>query len=64
MSAKVRSNLDSLNAYSNYWEDVREWYYPFESGMKAGSAEVYQNEIPGGQYSNLKPQSIATGSGR
>ncbi|KAA9346363.1 pyruvate carboxylase [Larkinella humicola] len=56
-------DLNSLNAYSNYWEDVREWYYPFESGMKAGSAEVYQNEIPGGQYSNLKPQSIALGLG-
>ncbi|WP_266364473.1 pyruvate carboxylase [Tellurirhabdus rosea] len=56
-------NLESLNAYSNYWEDVREWYYPFESGMKAGSAEVYENEIPGGQYSNLKPQAIALGLG-
>jgi len=56
-------NLSSLNAYSNYWEDVREWYYPFESGMKAGSAEVYENEIPGGQYSNLKPQAIALGLG-
>lgn len=56
-------NLDSLNAYSGYWEDVREWYYPFESGMKAGSAEVYRNEIPGGQYSNLKPQAIALGLG-
>lgn len=56
-------NLSSLNAYSNYWEDVREYYYPFESGMKASSAEVYENEIPGGQYSNLKPQAIATGLG-
>ncbi|QJW91498.1 pyruvate carboxylase [Spirosoma taeanense] len=56
-------DLHSLNAYSNYWEDVREYYYPFESGMKAGSAEVYENEIPGGQYSNLKPQAIATGLG-
>jgi pyruvate carboxylase len=57
------TDLASLNAYSNYWEDVREYYYPFESGMKAGSAEVYENEIPGGQYSNLKPQAIATGLG-
>ncbi|MFC5407726.1 pyruvate carboxylase [Larkinella bovis] len=56
-------DLNSLNAYSNYWEDVREWYAPFESGMKAGNAEVYQNEIPGGQYSNLKPQAIALGLG-
>lgn len=60
---KSAINQDSLNAYSNYWEDVREYYYPFESGMKAGSAEVYENEIPGGQYSNLKPQAIATGLG-
>ncbi|GAB3024349.1 pyruvate carboxylase [Spirosoma pulveris] len=60
---ECKTDLSSLNAYSNYWEDVREYYYPFESGMKAGSAEVYENEIPGGQYSNLKPQAIATGLG-
>lgn len=53
----------SLNAYSNYWETVREYYYPFESGLKSSSAEVFQHEIPGGQYSNLKPQAIALGLG-
>lgn len=56
-------NLTSLNAYSNYWEDVREYYFPFESGMKAGSAEVYDNEVPGGQFSNLRQQAIALGVG-
>jgi pyruvate carboxylase len=54
-------NLESLNQYSNYWEAVREFYYPFESGLKAGTAEVYEHEIPGGQYSNLRPQAIALG---
>jgi len=54
-------DLESLNDYANYWEDVREYYYPFESGLKAGTAEVYQHEIPGGQYSNLRPQAIALG---
>ncbi len=54
-------DLDSLNAYANYWEAVREYYYPFESGLKAGTAEVYDHEIPGGQYSNLRPQAIALG---
>ncbi|WP_439130939.1 pyruvate carboxylase [Polaribacter sp.] len=54
-------NITSLNEYSNYWETVREYYYPFESGLKAGSGEVFQHEIPGGQYSNLKPQAQALG---
>jgi pyruvate carboxylase len=54
-------NLRSLNEYSTYFEDVREYYYPFESGLKAGTAEVYEHEIPGGQYSNLRPQAAALG---
>ncbi len=54
-------NINKLNEYSNYWEAVREYYYPFESGLKAGSGEVFQHEIPGGQYSNLKPQAAALG---
>jgi pyruvate carboxylase len=56
-------DINKLNEFSNYWEDVREKYYPFESGLKAGTAEVYQHEIPGGQYSNLRPQSEALGLG-
>ncbi|MBZ0328524.1 MAG: pyruvate carboxylase [Altibacter sp.] len=56
-------DINTLNQFSNYWEDVREMYYPFESGLKAGTAEVYQHEIPGGQYSNLRPQAEALGLG-
>ncbi len=52
-----------LNKYSSYWEDVREYYYPFESGLKASTAEVFEHEIPGGQYSNLRPQAQALGLG-
>ncbi|APY11411.1 pyruvate carboxylase [Seonamhaeicola sp. S2-3] len=54
-------NIDSLNEYSNYWQAVRTYYYPFESGLKAGTGDVYKHEIPGGQYSNLKPQAEALG---
>ncbi|HYC29636.1 MAG TPA: pyruvate carboxylase, partial [Chitinophagaceae bacterium] len=54
-------DLAKLNDLSNYWEDVREWYYPFESELKAGTAEVYDHEIPGGQYSNLRPQARSLG---
>lgn len=56
-------DIDSLNAYANYWEVVREYYYPFESGLMAGTAEVFKHEIPGGQYSNLKPQAESLGLG-
>ncbi|MCB0679862.1 MAG: hypothetical protein KDC32_02705, partial [Saprospiraceae bacterium] len=28
---------------------------------RAGTAEVYEHEIPGGQYSNLRPQARALG---
>ena len=58
---EVDFDVNSLNAFSNYWEDVREYYYPFESGLMSGTAEVYKHEIPGGQYSNLKPQAVSLG---
>lgn len=54
-------NLKKLNEYSNYFEVVREYYYPFESELRAGTAEVYDHEIPGGQYSNLLPQARSLG---
>jgi pyruvate carboxylase len=54
-------NLNKLNEYSNYFEAVRDYYYPFESELKAGTAEVYDHEIPGGQYSNLLPQARGLG---
>jgi pyruvate carboxylase len=54
-------NQLSLNEFSNYWDTVREHYYPFESGLKAGTSEVFQHEIPGGQYSNLRPQAASLG---
>ncbi len=52
---------DGLQQLANYWEGVREWYAPFESGLKSGTAEVYRHEIPGGQYSNYKPQVAGLG---
>ncbi|KAA1247938.1 pyruvate carboxylase [Aquimarina sp. RZ0] len=54
-------NISKLNEYSNYWEAVREYYYVFESGLKSGTGDIYQHEIPGGQYSNLKPQAEGLG---
>jgi Pyruvate carboxylase len=55
--------LESLNRYADYWEVVRQQYLPFDSSPKAGSAEVYLHEMPGGQYTNLKEQAESMGLG-
>ncbi|WP_326514578.1 pyruvate carboxylase [Clostridium intestinale] len=49
-------NLKGIQLVSDYWDAVRPVYQAFESDLKSGSAEIYKYEIPGGQYSNLKPQ--------
>src|SRR5437660_481486 len=59
----TRLDVDTLNECSDYWETVRTYYLPFDSGPKAGSARLYQHEIPGGQYSNLREQAAAMGLG-
>ena len=56
-------NLDDLQTISDYWSSVRPIYGQFESGLKSGTAEIYKYEIPGGQYSNLKPQVDSFGLG-
>ena len=38
-------------------------YAPFETGMLAGSARVFDHEIPGGQYANLYVQCKSMGLG-
>ncbi|MBE6041539.1 MAG: pyruvate carboxylase [Clostridiales bacterium] len=52
-----------LQLISDYWSDVRPVYGDFESDLKATTAEIYRLEIPGGQYSNLKPQVESFGIG-
>jgi pyruvate carboxylase len=54
---------EALNQYADYWEVVREFYAPFDSGPKSGTAEVYIHEMPGGQFTNLKEQAESMGLG-
>jgi pyruvate carboxylase len=56
-------DLATLNECSDYWETVRTYYLPFDSGPKAGNARLYEHEIPGGQYTNLREQAVAMGLG-
>jgi pyruvate carboxylase len=53
----------ALQRLADYWEVAREPYAPFECGLKAGTADVYRHEMPGGQYSNFRAQAISLGLG-
>ncbi|XP_078589578.1 pyruvate carboxylase, mitochondrial-like isoform X2 [Branchiostoma floridae x Branchiostoma japonicum] len=55
--------LEKVFDYSAYWEQTRQLYSPFECtvSMKSGNADVYENEIPGGQYTNLQFQAYSLG---
>ena len=54
---------DRLQHLTDYWEDVRKRYDSFEGGIKCNSTDIYRYEIPGGQYTNLKPQVESLGLG-
>lgn len=58
-------DLKTVSEYSAYWEQTRTLYAPFEctATMKSGNADVYLNEIPGGQYTNLQFQAFSLGLG-
>lgn len=51
-------HLDSL---ARYWEVVRQYYLPFETVMLPATADLYEHEMPGGQYTNLYQQAKALG---
>ena len=52
----TKIDLENLEKVSSYWSSLRPIYEHFESDLKSGTTEIYKYEIPGGQYSNLKPQ--------
>jgi pyruvate carboxylase len=56
-------DIAALNECSDFWEVVRTYYLPFDSGPKSGSARLYEHEIPGGQFTNLREQAAAMGLG-
>lgn len=56
-------DLDDIVPLNNYWENVRSMYAPFESGQLSGSSDVVNNEIPGGQYTNMLFQAKQLGLG-
>ncbi len=51
----------ALDRIDRYWAAVRQLYYPFEEGLQAPGPDVYQHEMPGGQYTNLRQQAKSLG---
>ena len=49
-------DLYGYEEIGSYYKDLRKVYCRFESDLINPSAEIYKYEIPGGQYTNLKPQ--------
>ncbi len=54
-------NYLALEPMTNYWEEVRKVFAGNESGIKTGTARVYEHQIPGGQFSNLYAQAKGMG---
>ncbi len=54
-------DLEALDEMSDYWEGVLPFYHPFDTTSRAGTAEVYLHEMPGGQFTNLKEQAASLG---
>lgn len=59
----VNVNLEANDKMAEYWRTTRQYYAPFESDLKTAFTKVYDYEIPGGQYSNLRAQANSLGLG-
>ena len=51
----------ALDEIAEYWRCTREFYAPFESMVLPSTADLYNHEMPGGQYTNLFAQAQALG---
>ncbi len=52
---------ESLTRLATYWQAAREFYLPFESQVLPATGDLYEHEMPGGQYTNLFQQARALG---
>ena len=59
----LRTDIEGMESLSHYWSTVRTYYSDFESDIKSPNTEIYQHEMPGGQYSNLSQQAKSLGLG-
>ena len=58
---KTELNQRSMDEIAEYWRCTREFYTPFESTVLPSTADLYNHQMPGGQYTNLFAQAQALG---
>ena len=66
MSGKDRQpdlDVNAMEEMSRYWATVRPYYKGVDKAEAYPNTEVYQHEMPGGQFSNLRQHAKAVGLG-
>ncbi|WP_370850803.1 pyruvate carboxylase [Megasphaera sp.] len=56
-------DVNAMEEMSRYWATVRPYYKGVDKADPYPNTEVYQHEMPGGQFSNLRQQAKAVGLG-
>ena len=56
-------DVNAMEEMSRYWATVRPYYKGVDKAEAYPNTEVYQHEMPGGQFSNLRQQAKAVGLG-
>lgn len=56
-------DINAMEEMSRYWATVRPYYKGVDKAEPYPNTEVYQHEMPGGQFSNLRQQAKAVGLG-
>ncbi|MEM9696502.1 MAG: biotin/lipoyl-containing protein, partial [Myxococcota bacterium] len=57
----IEVETDAIRQLNAYWEVARGLYAPFETGLTGYAPDLYEHEIPGGQYTNLRFQAQQLG---
>ncbi|KRN88927.1 pyruvate carboxylase [Ligilactobacillus ceti] len=56
-----KMDINNVEKINRYWAGVKPFYQDFMNGITSPQTDIYQTEMPGGQYSNLQQQAKALG---
>lgn len=53
--------IENVEKINRYWAGIKPFYKDFMNGITSPQTDIYETEMPGGQYSNLQQQAKALG---